>query len=422
MEEGTAAVAEGAGAVVAPQVDDSKADAASDISASPSVKVQVPAGLAKPNIFKGLGHVLLNAIKENDFTRALGMIMGGVELECVDSRGQSALHAACFKGSCGVVRLLLDNSANKDVRDHVYRVTPLHVASSRGLNIIVAQLIEAAADVNPVGIEGDTPLSRAAGRGYLDIVKKLLKAGAKLDPETPVLKDEELSLTQKSWRSLPTSPQSKRTRGRSPGRADSPTSPKSRCTTRSRGRSGSPQRQMAVREQLPAVAPLLKGAKRNAKITIIKLLVKEKANLHSRDTRGNCPLHVAAFHGNPNMVRALLQKNIDVEMENLQERSGLHYAARSGDMRCIKMLVEFKANVNHEDKDQITPLMCCGDPCGRKFLEDMGAKTSEHFAQISPPLSPVRSVSGSPERSQSPTPHNERSKSPHHSRRRLRGN
>lgn len=346
------------------------------------------------NVFKGLGLILINAIKENDFTRALGMIMGGVELETADHRGQSPLHVACWKGAVGVVRLLLESEAKPNCRDHVFRVTPLHVASSRGLSLIVQQLIDGKAELDIVGIEGDTPLSRAAGRGHLRVVRTLLDGGANPDPTTPEYVEDTLGTPRGSL-----SPCSARM-PMSPGRT-------TRSFTPTRGRSTSPQRM----KQEPAQSPLIKATKRNVKLSVIKCLVEKRANLLARDNRGNTPLHIAAFHCNPSMVRILLQKNSDVQQENFQDRGALHYASATGDLRVIKMIVEHKADVNKEDKNQCTPLMCCGDPCGRKLLEKLGAKESEHFSQISPPISPYRSrsQSKSPERSPSPTHRGSRS-------------
>lgn len=164
----------------------------------------------------------------------------------------------------------------------------------------------------------------------------------------------------------------------------------------------------------------MKACKRNVKHVVVKLLCDEKAQLHVVDKRGNSPLHIASFHGNPNMVKVLLDKKADVEMCNSQQRIPLFYAARTGDLRVIKMLVQFKSDVNAEDQDKLTPLMCCGDPCGRKLLEKLGGKDSEHYAVISPPVSPKRHRSLSPGslgslRSRSESPTKSKPSSPAHS-------
>eukprot|EP00397_Hematodinium_sp_SG-2012_P035317 GEMP01037975.1.p1 GENE.GEMP01037975.1~~GEMP01037975.1.p1 ORF type:complete len:445 (+),score=94.90 GEMP01037975.1:167-1501(+) len=332
------------------------------------------------SIFDGMGLILLNAIKENEWSRAQGMIMGGVELTATDSRGQSALHAACWKGAVGVVRLLLERSAPVDAVDRVYRVTALHVACSRRHELIVRQFIDGAADVNLVGIDGDTPLSRAAGRGDIEICRRLLEAAANPDPDF-------CATAKTDTHSSPRSPQLPISEA-----SNLPTARSQRSFTPRRGRSRSPDRLV----QQPSRSALLTALKRNVKFQVVQLLCENMASLNAVDQRGNTPLHIAAFHGNANVVKVLLKRESGLEMTNSQLRRPLHYAARNGDLRVIKMLVKYKANVCDEDCDGVTPLMCCGDPCGRKLLKDLGATESEHWAEISPPMSPVRYRSQSP--------------------------
>lgn len=375
---------DGAGAVKTEEAKEPTASAPS--AAAPSAPASPSAAKKEKSVFAGLGGVLLGAIKENDWSRAQGMIMGGVELTETDSRGQTALHAACWKGAVGVVRLLLENSVPIDAVDDIYGVTALHVACSRKTDLIVRQLIDAKAKLNIVGIEGDTPLSRAAGRGSLDVCRRLLVANAQPDPD-PV-EAAVLDSPARSPIAIAT--------------VHSPSPGRSPCSHRSfsPNRMGSPSPDRLV--QQPPISALLKACKRNAKYEVVKLLCEERALLNAVDNKGNTALHISSFHGNPNMVKVLLKRNADVDMTNSQGRIPLHYAARGGDLRVIKMLVEFNSNINCEDQDQVTPLMCCGDPCGRKALEKLGAKDSEHWAQISPPVSPKRHRSPCQSRSLSP--------------------
>lgn len=131
---------------------------------------------------------------------------------------------ACWKGCVGVVRLLLEEKADLDTIDTVWRVTPLHVAASCKMDLIVRQLIEGKAKLNVIGIQGDTPLSRAAGRGDVDVCKRLLTANANPDPE-PVVEELVSPHSAKSLSSHPNSPnhrKSSRSPPRSPQYASSP--------------------------------------------------------------------------------------------------------------------------------------------------------------------------------------------------------
>jgi uncharacterized protein len=105
--------------------------------------------------------------------------------------GSTALHGACYWGSVGAARLLLDNGA--DVRapttDSFLQIHPLGcaVASPNIPNpsddeAVVLQLVnlllERGADVNARRRDGMTALHAAAYRGHLKVIRRLLEAGA----------------------------------------------------------------------------------------------------------------------------------------------------------------------------------------------------------------------------------------------------
>lgn len=57
-----------------------------------------------------------------------------------NQRGQAALHIAAELGHDDVVDILLDNNAFVNVRNK-HGMTPLHLASKKGFNTIVKQLV-----------------------------------------------------------------------------------------------------------------------------------------------------------------------------------------------------------------------------------------------------------------------------------------
>ncbi|XP_055022500.1 ankyrin repeat and SOCS box protein 16, partial [Boleophthalmus pectinirostris] len=86
--------------------------------------------------------------------------------------------------------LLLSGGAEVNVRMRDSRLTPLHVASRRGLDKHVELFLLYGADVLATNQEGETPLNAACsgaerpseGARYLRVVQMLLEAGA--DPQT----------------------------------------------------------------------------------------------------------------------------------------------------------------------------------------------------------------------------------------------
>ena len=90
------------------------------------------------------------------------------------------LVAAADKGDLAMVRSLLVQGENPDVRDR-FEVTPLMRASQHGYISVVQALIEAKADVNAADVAGVRPLHAAARGGYTKVVAKLLASGAEVN-------------------------------------------------------------------------------------------------------------------------------------------------------------------------------------------------------------------------------------------------
>lgn len=105
--------------------------------------------------------------------------------------GSTALHGACYWGSEGAARLLLDAGAdvNAVTTDTFLKIHPLGCAvaspnvpnpsddESVVLNL-VNLLLERGADVNARRRDGMTALHAAAWRGHLRVIRRLLDAGA----------------------------------------------------------------------------------------------------------------------------------------------------------------------------------------------------------------------------------------------------
>lgn len=66
------------------------------------------------------------------------------------------------------------------------KVSPLHIAASKGLAEYATRLVRAGEDVNRVDPDGRTPLHRAAAEGHCKVATVLLSQGASKDPDDSV--------------------------------------------------------------------------------------------------------------------------------------------------------------------------------------------------------------------------------------------
>lgn len=89
-----------------------------------------------------------------------------------------AIVTASVDGRDELVRDLLSNGISPDTTDE-YGSTGLHAAAKEGNPLIAQLFIQARADINKKGNDGNTPLDLAVFYGHSHIVELLLQYGAK---------------------------------------------------------------------------------------------------------------------------------------------------------------------------------------------------------------------------------------------------
>ncbi|XP_053194639.1 ankyrin repeat and SOCS box protein 16 [Scomber japonicus] len=114
------------------------------------------------------------------------LLSHGADPDVLAEEGSTPLHLCTSAQSFQCAEMLLEGGAEVNVRTNESRLTPLHVASRRGLEEHVELFLSHGADVLATNQEGETPLNAAcsgaerpseAGR-YLRVIQKLLDAGA----------------------------------------------------------------------------------------------------------------------------------------------------------------------------------------------------------------------------------------------------
>ncbi len=116
---------------------------------------------------------------------------------------------------------------------------------------------------------------------------------------------------------------------------------------------------LAVQEPSPKVADVL--------------LRWPGTNVEARTAKGESPLMLASLRGHLDLVRKLITRGADV---NKTGWAPLHYAATSGHVEIMELLLENHAYIDAESPNGTTPLMMAalyGSPASVKLLLDSGA-------------------------------------------------
>lgn len=142
---------------------------------------------------KGTGMTpLMSAIRynKNPFEMTQFLLQSGANIQAADNTGMTALHFAAgainAEGSYRTTQVLLKSGANVNSRG-ADNLTPLHIAAGAKKHIrTVKLLIEHGSDIKAQDLRGETPLHRAAcANENAEIIKYLLSKGADINAGAP---------------------------------------------------------------------------------------------------------------------------------------------------------------------------------------------------------------------------------------------
>ena len=233
------------------------------------------------------GTAILRAVDHGRQSALKIMIGSGVDLNCKDRDGRGLVHSASTNGHLEILRLLIEEGLDPNLPDH----------------------------------NGITPLHDASRHGKLEVTRELLNLGAK-----HLLKDRfhRTPLTV-AWQYQKTEIMS---------------------MLKAVPLNGEP------REQLPQELPVwsLAGLGLTNLISIAIETRKDELTM-TEPASENSALHCAIHADEPEVLRRLLQDGkMSPDCHNHYLRTPLHLAALTDNLPAVKLLIEFKANLDKEDQ------------------------------------------------------------------------
>ena len=100
----------------------------------------------------------------------------------------------------------------------------------------------------------------------------------------------------------------------------------------------------------PTGATAMQWAAYRSDLALADVLIAAGANAKAANREGATPLYLAGLAGNGPMIAKLLQAGADANEIGPQGETPLMLAARSGDLNSLKVLLDYKAQINAKDK------------------------------------------------------------------------
>jgi ankyrin repeat protein len=316
---------------------------------------------------------LYGAIKNKDLEKAIALLQealkDGKEVNLMqrDGRGRSLLHFAIVNADPSkevlyveIVSLLIKLKQDVNARNNEAN-TPLHIAASKGLFLVVEELVKNGANIYAENKYEEIPLHYAVEGENIEVVRLLIDQNKTVEKTMrPLILPESDSYIDKKDNS-----------GRTPLYlamhkfglcVDSPGL-------------GNPENYVFIANFLLASGAdvytedkygttLLHIAARNGCVEMVRMLLEEKVKVNPCDENSNSPLELAICCRNASarendyfmVVNMLIEAGANVHHKNEYNYNLLHIAAAHQDVEVVKLLIDRKVEINSKSTRGYMPL------------------------------------------------------------------
>uniref|UniRef100_A0A8C6JE05 Uncharacterized protein n=1 Tax=Melopsittacus undulatus TaxID=13146 RepID=A0A8C6JE05_MELUD len=260
----------------------------------------------------------LRAARSGNLDKALDHLRNGVDINTCNQNGLNALHLASKEGHVKMVVELLHKEIVLETTTKKGN-TALHIAALAGQQDVVRELVNYGANVNAQSQKGFTPLYMAAQENHLEVVKFLLENGANQNVATEDGFTPLAVALQQGHENVVAHLINYGTKGK---------------------------------VRLPA----LHIAARNDDTRTAAVLLQNDPNADVLSKTGFTPLHIAAHYENLSVAQLLLNRGASVNFTPQDELTPLHCAARNGHVRIAEILLDHGAPIQAKTK---VPMRLC---------------------------------------------------------------
>ena len=239
----------------------------------------------------------------------------------------SPMHGAAFNDWDDVIELLISLRYNPMFRAGLNTgSTPLHVAATAGSASALHALLKHKVDVNCFSTTGNTPLVDAAENDHQDFILPLIEAGADVNAQQ-LCRATALHYA-----------------------ADMGNTAMVEMLLLYGARISSWG--VDVGFQMP-----LHLAVQRDSVDVIRLLIKNGAELEAECEGGRTPLHIAAFHNSAAAAKLLISLGAQIDSRGIDGTLPIHIAAEYGSREVLQVLIDSRPDtINSKDNDSNNPL------------------------------------------------------------------